>query len=240
MQWYEVILNHMESQKSYTHRKLVDELKRVKPGLSGSTYHWAISNLVRKGAITRQGYDSYSLFTGSQKEEYIPDYSNTSIELIELISKEYPYVQFTVFETVLMNDFLNHLVAQNTVFLQVEKESSIYVFRFLQEHGIQNVMYKPDKRDFDLYWSRDCVIITDLISEAPLRTADPHVILLEKMLVDMLADKLISTTYSKSEYPDVIEQAESQYLLDKARMLRYARRRNREETIARYIEGSDM
>lgn len=109
-------------------------------------------------------------------------------------------MKFTVFETVLLNEFLNHLIAQNTIFIQVEKESSIYVFRFLQEHGVQNVMYKPDKNHFDLYWSKDCVVVTDMISEAPIRTDQPHAVMLEKMLVDMLADKLIAASFSKAQF----------------------------------------
>ena len=86
----------------------------------------------------------------------MPIYSDTAEGLIRLISEKYPYVQFTAFETVLMNEFLNHLIAQNTVFIQVEKESGIYVFRFLQEQGIQNVMYKSGKKNFNLYWSKEC------------------------------------------------------------------------------------
>mgnify|MGYP007122633325 CR=1 FL=1 len=156
------------------------------------------------------------------------------------IKETYPYVTFTVFETVLMNDFLNHLIAQNTVFIQAEKESSIYVFRFLQEKGYQNVMYKPGKNEFDLYWSRDEIVVADIISEAPLRTDEPHKIMLEKMLVDMIADKLISTTFSKAEFPDVIEQAQSRYYLDKIRLLRYARRRNREKEMKQYLEGNTI
>jgi len=113
-------------------------------------------------------------------------------------------VQFTVFETILMNEFLTHFVAQKTVFIQVEKESSIYVFRFLQEQGIQNVLYKPGKSDFNLYWSKDCVIVTDIISEAPVRADKPHSIKLEKMLVDMLADKLITATFSKAEFVETV------------------------------------
>ena len=77
-----------------------------------------------------------------------------------------------------------------------------------------------------------------MISEAPLRTVVPHVILLEKMLVDLSSDKLISTTYSKAEFPDAIEQAQSQYRIDEVRMLIYTRRRNRGEVLKRYLEGS--
>lgn len=99
-------------------------------------------------------------------------------------------------------------------------------------------MYNPGEKEFDLYWSRDEIVVTDIISEAPLRTDEPHRIMLEKMLVDMVADKLISTTYSKAELSDVIEQAQSRYYLDKVRLLRYARRRNREKEMKQYLEGS--
>lgn len=240
MQWYEELLDRLYDKKIYSHKELKDELRMLKTGLSESTYHWAISGLVRDGALTRLGYDSYSLSSGIPRDEYVPVYSDTAERLIRLISEKYPYVHFTVFETVLMNEFLNHLIAQNTIFLQVEKESSIYVFRFLQDQEIQNVMYKPSKNDFNLYWEKDSVIVTDMISEAPIRRNNPNYIMLEKILVDMSADKLISTTFSKAELPDVYEQAQSRYLLDKVRMLRYARRRNRQDVLLKYLEGSKI
>ena len=240
VQWYEEVLGRIDHKKIYSHKELISELKRLKTYLSDSTYHWAVSGLVREGALTRQGYDTYVFSSDKTKAKYFPAYSEISRELIRMISEKYPYIQFTIFETVLMNDFLNHLVAQNTIFIQVEKESSIYVFRFLQEQGIKNIMYKPSKKDFNLYWSRDCVVITDLISEAPLRTKEPHSIMLEKMLVDLLADKLIAVTYSKAELPNVIETAQSHYSLDRVRMMRYARRRNRHEVLLKYLGGSTV
>ena len=240
MQWYETVLDNIEGKKIYSHKTLIAELKILKPDLSDNTYHWALTALVRSGRLTRIGYDSYALSTDVPKEEYVPNYSDASLQLIKLISEKYPYVQFTVFETVLMNDYLNHLISQNTIFVQVEKESSIYIFRFLQENGYTDIMYKPNKKDFNLYWSKDCVIITDLISEAPLRRDDSHSIMLEKMLVDMLADKLIASTFSKAELPDICEQVQSRYLIDKVRMLRYARRRNRQKVLIEYLERNKI
>ena len=238
MPWYEQIKNGLKRGEIYSHKELTDKLKFLKPDLADSTYHWAISGLVREGQIIRLGYDAYSRPDSSTKKEYDPLYSDLALEVMNQIEQMYPYVTFTVFETVMMNDFLNHLIAQNTIFIQVEKESSIYIFRFLQEKGYQNVMYKPGKKEFDLYWSRDEIVVTDIISEAPLRIDEPHKIMLEKKLVDMIADKLISTTYNKAEFPDVIEQVQSRYYLDKVRLLRYARRRNREKEMKQYLEGS--
>lgn len=236
MHWYEELTSRIDDKKIYCHRELIEKLKMLKSDLSENTYHWAISRMVSDGVLTRLGYDAYSLSSDSLRTEYSPAYSDTVTDLIRLISQKYPCVKFTIFETVLMNEFLNHLIAQNTVFIQVEKESSIYIFRFLQEQGFLNVMYKPSKEDFNLYWSKDCFIVTDMISEAPLRTDKPHSIMLEKMLVDMSADKLIAATFSKAEFTDIMEQAQRLYLLDKVRMLRYARRRNKHNEMLKYLE----
>jgi len=238
MPWYEELVNRIDEHKTYCRKEIIDELRMLRKDLSESTYNWALNGLLRGGSLTKLGYDSYSLSPGITEDVYMPVYSDAAKGLIGLIAEKYPYVKFTVFETVLMNEFLNHLIVQNTVFLQVEKESSIYIFRFLQEQGIQNVLYKPRQNEFNLYWSKGCIIVTDMISEAPIRSDKPHSIMLEKMLVDVLADKLISITFSKAELPDIYEQAQSRYRLDKVRMLRYARRRNRQDVLLKYLEGS--
>ena len=103
------------------------------------------------------------------------------------------------------------------------------IFRFLQELGYAHLLYKPNKADYALYWKKDCIVVTDMISEAPLSASAPHEICLEKMLVDMYCDKLISSAYSKSEYPEVLKQAMETYHIESTKMMRYARRRGRED-----------
>ena len=193
-----------------------------------------ISRVQRKQAAN----DQRALHRKGIRSEYQPIYSDHAKHLIELLNNSYPHISFTVFETTLMNEFLNHLVAQNTVFIQAEKESSIFLFRFLQEQGYHDLLYRPSGKDFSLYWVKNCIVVSDLISESPILGDMPHSICLEKLLVDMYTDKLISTTYSKAEFPDVLQMACSQYQLDKARMLRYASRRNRREEISQLlVEG---
>ena len=167
---------------------------------------------------------------------YRPAYSELAAKLIAQISDKYPSVHFTVFETALMNDFLNHLVTQNTVFVQAEKDISIFIFRFLQQLGYEHLLYKPNKADYALYWKKDCIVVTDMISEAPLSASAPHEICLEKMLVDMYCDKLISSAYSKSEYPEVLKQAMETYHIESTKMMRYARRRGRENEMKKILE----
>lgn len=111
MPWYEQIKNGLKRGEIYSHKELTDKLKFLKPDLADSTYHWAISGLVRLG------YDAYSRPDSSTKKEYNPLYSDLALEVMNQIEQMYPYVAFTVFETVMMNDFLNHLIVQNTIFI---------------------------------------------------------------------------------------------------------------------------
>ncbi len=151
--------------------------------------------------------------------EYVPAYSEKALALTDMLNQRFPRVPFTVFETVLLNEFLNHLIAQNTLFVHAEKDSSIFLFRYLQEQGQRRLLYKPSLRDCSLYWEKDIVIIADLNADAPIRADAPHVICLEKLLVDIYADKIISTMYSKAEYASVLEQAKQHYYLDSTKML---------------------
>ena len=237
MQWYERTVQKLEPDRQYSRQALVSELRQDNPQLRESSFHWAISGMLRSGSIIKTGYNEYQIPDGREKKPYRPLYSELAAALLTQISEKYPLVSFTVFETVLMNDFLNQLIAQNTVFLQVEKEFSIFVFRYLQDLGCTDLMYKPSKADYALYWKPDCIVVTDLISEAPINEGSSHDICLEKLLVDMYCDKLISTTYSQAEYQDVLQEAVHNWYVEKPKLLRYARRRGKEEEIKHILEG---
>ena len=225
----------LKKDKVYSRQQMISLLRENSPGYSIGSCQWKLGEMLKAGEIIKTGYDQYMLRNVKIRPVYLPDYSELAGTVMEQIIVKYPYIAFTVFETVLMNEFLNHLVAQNTIFVQVEKDIAPFVFRFLQEDGYGNVMLKPTKREFDLYWTKNTIIVTDLVSEAPRLAADPHKITMEKMLVDIYSDKLIRDTFSMAEYPSILEQAFERYRVDRVRMLRYARRRNREKEIAHII-----
>ena len=236
MQWYANVVQSLEYGKTYSRSALLSQLKRENPSLTDNSFQWTIGKMVKSGKLIRINHDQYVLSNENVRPVYVPEYSDIAMELMGITSEQFPYARFTVFETVLMNEFLNHLIAQNTIFLQVEKEVSVFVFRFLQEEGYKNVMYKPSKKELSFYWAKDSIIVTDIISEAPLRLDNPHSICIEKLLVDMYCDKLISGTYSKAEYKSVTEQVLKRYRVETTKLLRYARRRNKEAEIAKILE----
>lgn len=235
MQWYDKTANNMKTDTKYSRQQLISLLREDTPSLNDGSYQWAVGGMLKSGEIIRTGYDEYMVAVGNSLPEYLPTYTSFASALSKKIADKFPYIGFTVFETVLMNDFLNHLIAQNTIFIQADKEASAFVFRFLQNEDIGNVMYKPSRKDFNLYWAADSVIITDIVSEAPIASNNPHVITIEKMLVDMYCDKLIQSTYSKAEYPSVVEQATRTYKVEKTKMVRYAGRRNKAAEIKKIL-----
>ena len=213
MQWYEATSKKLEAGHRYSHQELIRLLKSDYPQMRNSSYHWAVCGMLKSGNLTKVARNVYVVQNEREKPVYRPAYSDLATKLKEQISDRYPSVHFTVFETALMNDFLNHLVAQNTVFIQVDK-----------------------KADYALYWEKDCIVVADMISEAPLSASAPHEICLEKMLVDMYCDKLISLAYNKSEYPEVLKQAMETYHIEPTKMMRYARRRGREDELKKILE----
>ena len=142
-----------------------------------------------------------------------------------------------MFESVVLNEFLNQQIAQNTVYVQVEKDLSSYIFDTLKQELGGMVLYKPNRTEFYRYWTRGCIVVLELISQAPLSPAQPHEITMEKMLVDIIADKSIEATYSPAELPDIFRNARKNYRVNVKKMNRYACRRGKSEIIQRYMSG---
>ena len=230
-------VQNLESGKSYTRAQVITFLKNNLPSLHDGSYQWTLGELLEAGKIVRTGYNSYTLPQETLLPFYRPDYSELAGELMIKTAELYPHVQFVVLETVLLNEFLNHLIAQNTIFVQVQKDVSAFVFRALQEKGYPHLLYKPSQKEFLFYWTRNCIVVCDMISESPLSVKRPHELLIEKMLVDLYCDKLLRSLYSSAEYPDILKQAFAAYQIDRLRLFRYARRRNKETEIRQLLDA---
>lgn len=146
MQWYEATSKKLEAGHRYSHQELIKLLKNNYPQMRDSSYHWAVCGMLKSGNLTKVARNVYVVQNEREKPMYRPAYSDLAAKLISQVSDKYPSVRFTVFETALMNDFLNHLVALNTVFIQAEKDVSIFVFRHLRELGYAHLLYKPKKQ----------------------------------------------------------------------------------------------
>ena len=151
--------------------------------------------------------------------------------MINLLNEHFPKLKATVFESVLLNEFLDEKLEGNVIFLETKKENTVSVFRMLQEQGVPNLMFKPSVKDFCFFRTQSCVVVTDLVSEAPMKKTDVEEICLEKLIVDIYCDQLIRQTYPCERIAAIAKAAQGRYLIDEAKLRRYAKRRGKEQQL---------
>ena len=219
------IVKQLDEQKIYTRKELFQALEKYSEGYSYNSFNWHFQKMLLSGLVHKVGRNTYKIGSANKKI-YIPRYSKKSKKIIEFMEKKYNDTTYSLFETSMLNEFLNHQIAQNTYFIYVEKELSEYVFRDIQGILDDTVLYKPRKDDLRKYWTPNTVVIINLVSEAPSGIND-YDTPLEKLFVDLISDKALMHTFSKNEYGEMLQMANEKYYIDYSKLFRYARRRGK-------------
>ena len=227
-------LRSLERGRIYPRKELISIMKNENSGMSDNSLIWMIGDLVKRGKLVHAGRDQYVL-SDRKKDVYSPVYSQYAVDIKNRIAGKYPAIGFTVFESILLNEFLNHLIARNTIFIQTERDTSAFIFDFIRENIQPNVLYRPSEKEYSRYWQPDMIVVLDWTSQAPLNLTAPHDITAEKMLVDIYCDKTIRLTYSGSEYKSIVNAVYDRYNVDTVRLLRYAGRRNKTDKIKVFL-----
>lgn len=155
----------------------------------------------------------------------------------QLIIKEFPLVEFQMWEMYQMNEFVNHLFGKNTIFVDVENMCEDVVFEMLHDK-FPYVLFCPSKEMYHKQRGNDnTIVVQKLISETP-KSAVGHSAPLEKILDDLFSKKLTGKLIARSEYPERYEQAFERYYIDEAKMFRYARRRSLDEELITFLKES--
>ncbi len=235
--WTDYALSSLSGKKTYSRDELYQVFSREKTDLNDTAFRWLLYSLLQENRIYKLDYDTYTIKKPDNTAVYQPLYSKKARDLIDSISAKYPTLNFVVFESAQLNEFLNHQIAQNTIYIQVDKELISYIFDEYRAESTGTILYKPTRKDYERYWTKDCIVFLDLVSQSPLLSGHPHAIMLEKMLVDIIAEKTIAATFSPSELPFVFENALHSYSVDTHKMNRYAGRRNKTEIINKYLKG---
>ena len=233
--WCDCIVNKLEHDQSYSRAAIIDILKKERSGLSNSSYILSVSSLVRNGLLQHKGRDRYCLPSDGKKKTYVPPYSLEAKMIRYQISTQSPLANFTIFESFLLNQFLPHRIIKNTIFVQSQRDASIFVFDYLREYTEKLVLFRPSADDYTRYWKPGGIIVKDWASEPPLNPDSPHDITIEKMLVDIFCDKTIQMVYNKTDYPAVVRAAYERFSVDTAKLLRYANKRHKENEVREFI-----
>ena len=156
-------------------------------------------------------------------------------DIVDMIKKEYPLIDFQVWEFVQLNEFVNHQIGKNVFFIEVERNLEESVFNRLKEY-YSRILCCPKENMFYQYFEENMVVIQRLLSESPKTQSDVKGCSLEKLLVDLFSNKLTGQLVERAEYPRIYEEAFQKYYIDEKKLFRYARRRNLENEIRDFIE----
>lgn len=194
-----------------------------------------LQKLLSTGEIAKAGRNAYFI-PSTDLAEYKYSYSKTVSSIASRIAEDFPALEYAIFELQQLNEFVNHQIAHNAIFVYVPAETMDFVFDMLREDTSGTVLLNPNIDEYHKYWSDNMIVVKRLISESPSGRKVKWHSRVEKIMVDMIADKLLSAIVSPAELPRVYEDIFAQYIVDESSMFRYAKRRNSLTKIKQFIK----
>jgi hypothetical protein len=233
--YYDEISSAIPERPILTRNELFDYFKAKKPSLADNSCGWLLYKLCQECVLKRVSYNAYSLYTDeSTLKRYEADVSSEAATILEFSIKRFPEITVIAWETRAFNEFLNHQLARNIIFVEVEKPYCEFVFEALHENGDYNVLYKPSEKEITMYASDITVSVLPLTSEAPINGNNAK---LEKLLVDLFANALLDKVISKGDFLGIYKEAVSKYDINYNVMLRYAKRRGKGTELQSIMES---
>lgn len=203
-------------------------------GLTVPQITYDLKKQLDMGTIVRSGWGQYSF---PKKRKYSYEYSMIAIDIAKELCQEYNSLHFQVFELRQLNEFMNHQIAHNTIFVYVENDLVNFAFDTLWNMNPGKVLLKPKLDEYYRYKLENEIVVVRLPSETPKGYMDPWKSRLEKIIVDVFTDKLVSKIVPEGEKEAILEGAFQEYLLDKGTMLRYAKRKGTEKKMTEVLKN---
>lgn len=232
---YDDIEGCLKRIEPFGRQQLHDALSNAGSRLSYNSMGGVLADLIRSGNIERVGHNRY-VITRNERTAYRPVVSEQLSQVIAAVNDAFPLVEFLAWDTLMLNEFLNHQIANNTLFVESEAMLDHAVFEHLRQRLDGMVLYKPDPQSLDTYWEPGIIIVQKLTTQVPGQKSGNHLPALEKLIVDLFANKLLAALFSQSELPAVLEQIFENYIIDESALFRYAGRRNCYERIKVFIK----
>lgn len=228
----DVIERYISNNDGFTTKNFAEMLRRNNPDIGRATIYKILKNLCENGRIMRTGR---GLFTNSIKSNYSYEPSVDILSVTADIRREYPLVDYQVWELYQLNEFVNHQITKNTLFIEVESMLNESVFNLLFSK-YPHVLLNPTTDEYYKYMGNMTIIVRKLISDAPPPIGINSQACLEKIIVDLFEHGLSGNLIEKAEYPEIIESAFTRYNINRSKLFRYARRRGLEKAIRQFID----
>jgi hypothetical protein len=227
-------LRALEKEDSFSRAELLAAIKEYGIQISDSMFKVKLKKLIDTEKIIRVGRNAYCVNKGNRRI-YEHRYSDLACNIASEITADFPYLSFSIFELVQLNDFVNHQIAHNVIFVSIESDLGEFVFGKLREKYPGKVLIYPSIEIYHQYWCDDMIVIQKLISESPTGKGEKWCTRIEKMLVDIFVDDIQKESFSESELANIYEDAFLRYAIDESCLFRYAKRRGTQKRLKEYL-----
>lgn len=219
-------------EKEISTTDIIDFYLKIEPSLKRSTIDWRIYDLTRRKILHRVSRGRYSL-TEVKKQNFHPKIELYSKRLYSNIKNQLPYIDFIVWQTKWLNEFMVHQPGRFATIIEVEKGVKEAVFKILLKNK-KDVFMSPtqDIIDIYLYNSKNPIVVKNLISEAPIQKVNNiGTTTIEKLLVDIISDSNLFGAFQGSEMKNIYQMAFTRYNISISKMKRYANRRSKSKKL---------
>ncbi len=196
---------------------------------------YLIGKLLKNKLIVRNGHNSY-IKNNKNKKDYINIYSFFSKEIISFMNKNFPLVDYRLWELFCLNDFVNHQISKNKIFFEIEKDCCEFMYNEMPEKFRRKILLNPTPEEVMLYGDEKNIIITKLTTETPKGQKNFYGLCLEKLIVDLFSNKILQSILSKGDYPAAVSEMFNKYNINQNKMLRYAARKNKKNEILKFLK----
>lgn len=190
--------------------------------------------LIQKRVLTRIGRGKFCL---GSNIIYIPELNKKEKVIYNKLKSEFPFVNICVWNTKILNEFMQHQPGNFQIIVEVEKEVTQSVFYFLKELNYP-VFIEPTEEILEKYLPTDkeAIIIKSLVSESPLqKNGNIRTVTIEKLMVDIFSDTIIFSAQQGAELRTIFQEAFNKYTVNQSKMLRYASRRRKKDSFQKYL-----
>ena len=223
----------LKSNTTYSESEIVDLIKKANPYASSVKIKWILFDFKKTNKITQIGI-----------KKYVPNGNTYSFDMTELsnsieysIQTSFPDVEFIIWESSQLNEWMNFLLSKSIIFVEVENDLRDYIFSFIQEKYGENqiVLLNPSIDVLSRYIDSHPIVVKSLFSRSP-KSKEAHKISLEKILVDIFSDKLLSSMIGTNDKEEIAKGIIKNYSINRTKALAYAKRRKCQDEIKYYLE----
>lgn len=212
-----------------TEKEITDIFRQQNPEISDTDLKWKLFHYCKENGLQSIGAQQYA------KVSSIYDYELGVVaeEISNTLREQYPEIKLVVWESRILNEWLNLLIAKNTIFIETPKDflETLYVAITEFDENMM-VLVNPKTEEYFRYQRNNLIVLRTMVDRAPI--SNNNHLTIEKLFVDLLCDKLLTELFDAYTVRELIREASNYYAVNEKKMLAYARRRGRYNEILAY------